>query len=97
MRKIEQNMLRAIETATDWVQDNTAVIFSDHNGNPYLNATVYLHNNSIAELLPSGKIAVNTDTLKRYPTNTSKSRLRALGVNVYTKKGVTYVDDCAIG
>ena len=97
MRKIEQNMLKAINNGTDWVQDNTTVIFSDHNGNPYLNATVYLHNNAIAELLPSGEIAVDTDTLKRYPTTTTKSRLRALGVNVYTRKGIVYVDDCAIG
>ena len=39
----------------------------------------------------------NTDTLRRYPTNTTKSRLRALGVNVTTRKGVTYLGDGAWG
>jgi hypothetical protein len=95
MRKIEQNMLKAIYNGTDWKQDNTRV-HTIVGG-----MEVQLHGNTLGvyEDLGGGNygFTVNMNTLKRYPTNTSKSRLRALGVNVYTKKGVTYVDDCAIG
>jgi len=39
---------------------------------------------------------VNETTLKNYPTNTTKSRLRALGVPVSTKQGVIYLYGKAI-
>lgn len=39
---------------------------------------------------------VNKSTLEQWPSNTTKSRLRALGCNVYTKKGVTYLNDESI-
>jgi hypothetical protein len=35
-------------------------------------------------------------TLSRWSTNTTKSRLRALGANVTTRKGVTYLNNVAI-
>ena len=35
----------------------------------------------------------NLTTLSAWPTVTTKSRLRALGVNVTTRKGITYVDN----
>lgn len=38
-------------------------------------------------------VLVERSTLKDYPTNTTKSRLKALGVDVYTKAGVTYIGD----
>ena len=53
-------------------------------------ALVYLHGNHIATVT-QGSVRVNIDTLRKYPTVTTKSRLRALGVNVCTKKGITYL------
>lgn len=96
MRKIEQQMINAIANKQDWLQDNTCVVFSDHIGNPYLRATIYLHNNLIAEVLPDGVINVDTDTLKDYPTRTTMSRSRALGVDVCTKRGIVMLDGKAI-
>ena len=88
MRVIEKQMLSAIMDMTDFNMGNT--IIKHHNGT----AAIYLHNNHIAEYDNStNKVKVNVDTLRNWPTNTTKSRLRALGVNVTTKKGVTYLDN----
>lgn len=87
MRKIEQAMLRAIDDQRNWKCGNTEVrvksSYATH---------VYLHGNHIAEIY-GGKAYANTDTLSRWPTPTTKSRLRALGFNVYTKNFTTYLDD----
>jgi hypothetical protein len=105
MRKIEQQMLNAIHTKTDkWVKDNTGVFYLSANetGNPFgARSEIYLHGNLIAEYWHdrahlNSAIEVDTSTLKRYPTNTTKSRLRALGANVTTKKGITYLDGVAV-
>lgn len=85
MRKIERNMLRAIIEGRDWMEGNTCVCFSDHVGNPYLDATVYLHGNPIAEIKYSDgdelpEVWANQDTFYRWPTMTTGSRLHALGV-----------------
>lgn len=92
MRKIEKEMLAAIAARKDFFKDNTLVVFSDHNGNPYLSATVYLHGHSIAYVLPGGLIEVNKDTLADWPTRTTCSRLRALGVSVNLKQGLPHID-----
>jgi len=34
--------------------------------------------------------SINYKTLKKWPTRTTMSRLRALGFNVYTRKGRVY-------
>ena len=103
MKKIEQQMLDAIRARRDWQKGNTCVVFSDHSGNPYLDATIWLDGNPIAEIQPlrlpganAGALVPNLDTLRRWSTPTTKSRLRALGVNVATRAGVTYVDGAAI-
>lgn len=92
MRKIEQQMVSAILNRKSWQSDNTTVsVRSD------TSMSVFLHGNHIADIdCPSGFVLVNGSTLRRYPTNTTKSRLRALGVNVSTRKGVTYLDNVAI-
>ena len=90
MRQIEKFMLAAIEHHVPWSMSNTQVTI-DANV-----AHVFLHGNHIASVLNGnldGPVMVNIDTLRRYPTVTTKSRLRALGVNVYTKKGITFVND----
>lgn len=96
MRKIEQQMVNAINTiqhnqsAKGWSNNNTIVT------NAGDRAKVFLHGNHIADVLNTGILEVNTDTLRRWSTPTTKSRLRALGANVSTRKGVTYLDNVAI-
>ena len=88
MRVIEKQMLSAIMNMTDFNMGNT--IIKHHKGT----AAIYLNNNHIADFYNhSNKLIVDICTLRNWPTNTTKSRLRALGVNVTTKKGVTYLDN----
>ena len=92
MRKIELQMLNAIDNRKAWQSGNTTV-------SPRFDGTmsIYLHGNHIADYAhESDKLTVNTDTLRRWSTPTTKSRLRALGANVSTRKGVTYLDNVAI-
>jgi hypothetical protein len=92
MRKIEQLMNNAIHSQKRWALQNTIVSPIDD-----VNVAVYLHGHEIAIVNTyNGFVMTNTDTLRRYPTNTTKSRLRALGVSVSTRKGVTYLDGKAI-
>jgi hypothetical protein len=92
MRKIEQLMNDAIHTQKRWSLQNTIVSPIDD-----VNVAVYLHGHEIAIVNTyNGFTMTNIDTLRRYPTNTTKSRLRALGVNVATRKGITYLDGKAI-
>ena len=86
MRLIEKKMIDAIQQGRNFSLDNTHVKID------FNTAHVFLHGNHIASVVNGGTPIVNLDTLRRYPTNTTKSRLRALGVDVYTKKGITYVN-----
>jgi len=87
MRKIEKQMWEAINNLEGWQGGNTTVCQTDGG------ARVYLHAHHIATVdTVTGKVTVNKTTLRDYPTNTTKSRLRALGVDVYTKNGITYLD-----
>lgn len=89
MRVIEQEMMRAIETVKEWSKDNTRVNASRHaNG-----MNVYLYGNFLGRWdYDLGYFVVDVDTLRKHPTNTTKSRLRALDVDVCTRKGVTYLN-----
>jgi hypothetical protein len=92
MRKIEQQMKDAIHHHIRWSLDNTIVSPLDD-----ITIAVYLHGHEIALINQrNGFVMTNMDTLRRYPTNTTKSRLRALGVDVSTRKGVTYLNNVAI-
>ena len=90
MRLIEKEMLAAINGGRDWSKDNTRV--EAHKGayRSY-DVDVFLHGNHIAEVLCrmgcDDIVHVNRDTLRKWPTRTTLSRLRALGVSVYTHKG----------
>lgn len=86
MRVIEKKMIEAINEGKNFTLDNTHVKIDANT------AHVFLHGNHIASVVNGGTPIVNLDTLRRYPTNTTKSRLRALGVDVYTKKGITFVN-----
>lgn len=73
MRKIEKNMLRAVLDCRDWREGNTSVI----------GGAVFLHGNRIAyrDTLTRYWVA-DASTLAQWPTNTTRSRLRALGFTV---------------
>lgn len=86
MRVIEKKMLNAIQQGRNFTLANTHVKIDANT------AHVFLHGNHIASVVNGGTPIVNLDTLRQYPTPTTKSRLRALGVDVWTKKGVTYLN-----
>ena len=87
MRKIEQQMNAAIANRRSATIGNTSVNVGTNN------AAVLLHGNLIAIVnLDTREATVEISTLCRWDTPTTKSRLRALGVNVYTRKGQTYVN-----
>ena len=90
MRLIEEQMIEAVATKVAWSKDNTRVRYSSDDNTSHIrlyghHIAYYDHN--------SGEIVPNVATLAHWPTVTTKSRLRALGVNVYTRKGITYVND----
>lgn len=94
MRKIEKQMLHAVANLETWHGANTSVsMHVDARGFKVPN--VFLHGNHIASV-ENGVLRVNEYTLRKWPSNTTKSRLRALGVNVTTKQGVTYIDGGAV-
>jgi hypothetical protein len=93
MRKIEQQMLDAIRNLRNWRLDNTEVKVTASHPASCLTIEVLLHGNLIAVLSGADKyLTVMESTLLRWPTPTTKSRLRALGANVTTKKGTTYLN-----
>jgi hypothetical protein len=92
MRKIENQMMDAIYNRINWQKDNTLVNAIDD-----VNSAVYLHGNHIADVNSrTGLVMVNNITLANWPTPTTKSRLRALGANVTTKRGQTFLDNILI-
>ena len=94
MRKIEKLMVDAVNTKKAFSLANTTVsIHTDPRGINIPN--VYLHGNHIATI-ENGVLVVNRYTLKQWPSNTTKSRLRALGANVTTRKGITYLNNIAV-
>ena len=82
MRKLENEMLAALRAGRDWQSGNTSVTAPDNTGR----AAVYLHGNHLADWR-NGRAEPNLSTLARWPTVTTKSRLRALGVDIYQQKG----------
>jgi len=86
MRKIEKQMNDAIKKGKNWSCGNTQVI---HESSA---CYVYLHGNRLATITSYDNIIVDIDTLRHWPTPTTKSRLKALGVDVYTKNHVTYLN-----
>ncbi len=94
-------MVAAVDAKIDWHLDNTAVFYisASESGNPFGGRSeIYLHGNLIAEYWHDAPtpLEVDTKTLARWSTPTTKSRLRALGANVCTRKGITYLNNIAI-
>ena len=75
MRVIEVEMVQAIRAQKNWSKDNTRV---EVQGNE---ARVYLFGNHIADVV-DGVLAINEATLAKWPTRTTKSRLRALQTSI---------------
>ena len=70
MRKIEQQMVAALNQGRDWKSGNTTV----NKG-----GQVFLYGNKIA-FREEGVMRRDEATFRRWPTATTKSRLRALGL-----------------
>ena len=85
------NIKKDVDITPAWDGGNTTVSIRDDNS-----VSVFLHGNHIADVWALGFVSVNQDTLRRWSTPTTKSRLRALGANVSTRKGVTYLNNVAI-
>lgn len=96
MRKIEKLMIQAIEALTTnktnkgWSKDNTIVV------NAGDRAKVFLHGNHIADVFYKGGLEVNIPTLCRWPSMTTRSRLRALGANLVSIKGTLHLNGVSI-
>ena len=95
MRKIEQQMIEAIRSGDNWKSGNTEVLHSIHEGIFY--ADIYLHGNHIATATPRTwdrypYANPNRATFVAYPTRTTRSRLRALGVNASIKNGAACIN-----
>ena len=97
MRLIEKEMLSAIKQGRSWSKDNTRVDANMVDGVKY--TRVFLHNHKIASTaMWKGSLIVETckDTLREWPTRTTMGRLRALGVDVCTRKGEVMLNGAAL-
>lgn len=99
MRKIEKLMIEAVMNKQDFRLDNTEAYFlsASETGNPFgSRSEVYLDGHLIAEYWHDSRytdrLQVDTDTLSKYPSNTTLSRLRALGADITVKKGDVLLD-----
>ena len=86
MHKIEVEMKAAVAKRRSWKSSNTEVV-ADSN-----TVKVYLHGNHIATV-EGNNVEANMDTINRWPTNTTLSRLRALGVSVRRVGGVVQFEE----
>ena len=91
MRLIEKQMWTAIECQDRvWSKDNTGVEYRAN----YDESLIYLHGHHIATYDHETEHArANVTTLRKWPTRTTMSRLRALRINVYTRNGSVYLND----
>ena len=98
MRKIEKLMLSAVYNRSNFKLDNTEVNYLI--GTPcdkYGKSVIYLHGNQIAYYdHKSNALKVDLDTLRKWPSMTTRSRLRALGANLVSIKGTLHLDGKSI-
>ncbi len=91
MRKIEQNMNRALVSKNNWSQSNTQVVYNQEENR----SSVYLHGHEIA-CYDHNTNSVQLDNCG-YETNTTKSRLNAIldevkyGARVFQKNWEWFV------
>lgn len=93
MRVIEKEMLKAIENKTDWAKGNMGVFYDNNNTKYGARSEVYLFGNHIGDYWYDTKeFVTNIRTLIDWPSATTKSRLRALGVNLVSHRGELFID-----
>lgn len=88
MRQIEEKMLEAVNNGNSWELANTTVVYDVEDNE----SKVYLHGHLIATVDDFGIARPVLSTLIAWPTRTTMSRLRALGVDVCTRRGDVYLD-----
>lgn len=101
MRKIEKQMIQAIRDKRNWKSGNTEVVQVRDTPHGINYADIYLHGNHIATATPDTwdtypHAEPNRDTFRNWPTVTTRSRLRALGVNASIKNYCAVLDGVAI-
>lgn len=103
MKKIEQLMVKAVHNAINWKMSNTEVRRerSSYNTHTVHVLSVHLYGNHIADVTvyPATGIAVpaaNRTTFIEWPSRTTASRLRALGINASLKSSIPYIDGHAL-
>ena len=94
MRKIEQQMIDAIKSETDWKSGNTKVVNFFNDGHKCVVTSVFLHDNLIAEVTDTDMMIMDGG----WQSTTTKSRLNALcdafciaGEGVFQKDFTWYV------
>ena len=91
MRKIEKQMIEAIRSGENWKSANTEVVVTDDTAN------VYLHGHHIATVCSAIDCTLpNRQTFREWPTATTRSRLRALGVDASIKNFQACIDGRAL-
>lgn len=95
-RKVELSMVAAVVAMRGCRKGNTEVVYATNEATSLPTMRVYLHSNHIADVhyVAGGQweLQVIRDTLKRWPTPTTISRLRALGADITVKRGVVSLD-----
>lgn len=98
MRKIEKLMLSAVHNRSNFKLDNTEVEYlvgtpCDKHGK----SAVYLHGNLIAYYdHQANALKVDLNTLRKWSSMTTRSRIRALGANLVSIKGTLHLDGKSI-
>ena len=89
MRKIEQQMLNAVQNKLDWSKDNTRVEYVQEVDS----SCIRLYEHIIATFNHyTNTLITNKDVLLEWPAVTTKSRLRALGADLKQSKGILYLN-----
>lgn len=88
MRTIEKMMCAAVNGRKSWMLSNTSVSINRENGE----VRVYLHGNCIYRKNNEGEFI----NLCGWNTNTTRSRLRALGIDICTKNYTPYLNGVAV-
>lgn len=103
MRKIEKSMVAAIKAKRGWSSGNTRVVYEPAITLPHHvraeNSRVFLYGNHIATIFHDKELSerypngvVNQLTFKRWPSRTTCSRLRALGIGAHLVNGAPCID-----
>lgn len=97
MRKIEKLMLLAVYKRWNFKLDNTKVEYLASPNDQGGMSAIYLHDNLIAYYdHQSSALKVDLNTLRNWPSMTTRSRLRALGANLVSIKGTLHLDGKSI-